>query len=183
LGIDFLIDKDKGPLIVELNARPGLSIQIANRAGLKKRLERIERLEIRSPEHGVKVAKALFGASFADRVSSKNEQKILGLVEEVKVMGKDKKRVPIMAKIDTGADRSAIDRELAQDLGLLSKDNIIDQVTTVSALGRRQRPLIALDYYLAGRKISTMVSVADRSRLRTKFLVGKKDLGGFVIRP
>lgn len=42
LGVDFLIDRKRGPLLLELNARPGLSIQIANRCGLKKRLELID---------------------------------------------------------------------------------------------------------------------------------------------
>lgn len=47
LGCDLVIDKDKGPLILELNARPGLSIQLANNAGLIPRLERIEALDSR----------------------------------------------------------------------------------------------------------------------------------------
>jgi len=42
-GIDIVLDRDKGPLILELNARPGLAIQIANRAGLKPRLAAVER--------------------------------------------------------------------------------------------------------------------------------------------
>ena len=41
-GVDLVLDKDKGPLILELNARPGLNIQIANRAGLLTRLQLIE---------------------------------------------------------------------------------------------------------------------------------------------
>ncbi len=42
LGVDIVIDRDLGPLILEMNARPGLSIQIANRDGLASRIERIE---------------------------------------------------------------------------------------------------------------------------------------------
>lgn len=42
LGVDLVLDKDKGPLILELNARPGLAIQIANRVGLEGRLERVK---------------------------------------------------------------------------------------------------------------------------------------------
>lgn len=40
-GIDIVLDKERGPLILELNARPGLNIQIANRDGLGKRLEAV----------------------------------------------------------------------------------------------------------------------------------------------
>ncbi|MGH1543594.1 MAG: alpha-L-glutamate ligase-like protein [Arenicella sp.] len=42
LGVDLVLDKHKGPLILELNARPGLAIQIANRVGLESRLDRAE---------------------------------------------------------------------------------------------------------------------------------------------
>lgn len=35
LGIDIVTDKNKGPLVLEINIRPGLSIQMANKVGLK----------------------------------------------------------------------------------------------------------------------------------------------------
>jgi alpha-L-glutamate ligase-like protein len=41
-GIDLVLDKERGPLLLELNARPGLNIQIANREGLQARLEAVE---------------------------------------------------------------------------------------------------------------------------------------------
>lgn len=41
-GVDIVLDRDKGPLVLELNARPGLNIQIANHAGLLPRLKRVE---------------------------------------------------------------------------------------------------------------------------------------------
>ncbi|NAS31129.1 alpha-L-glutamate ligase-like protein [Flavobacteriaceae bacterium R38] len=36
LGIDIVIDKNKGPQIMEVNVRPGLGIQLVNRQGLHK---------------------------------------------------------------------------------------------------------------------------------------------------
>ncbi|WP_028388969.1 alpha-L-glutamate ligase-like protein [Legionella fairfieldensis] len=42
LGVDIVLDKDQGPLMLELNARPGLNIQIANREGGLKRYRQIE---------------------------------------------------------------------------------------------------------------------------------------------
>lgn len=41
-GIDIVLDRDLGPLILEMNARPGLAIQIANQAGLKPRFDIID---------------------------------------------------------------------------------------------------------------------------------------------
>ncbi|MGK5092107.1 alpha-L-glutamate ligase-like protein [Deltaproteobacteria bacterium TL4] len=41
-GVDIVLDKYKGPMILELNARPGLNIQIANQSGLLSRLRLVE---------------------------------------------------------------------------------------------------------------------------------------------
>jgi alpha-L-glutamate ligase-like protein len=43
MGVDLVIDRDHGPLLLELNARPGLAIQMANGQGLRKRLDRVDR--------------------------------------------------------------------------------------------------------------------------------------------
>jgi len=40
-GIDIVIDAQLGPTVLELNARPGLSIQLANHRGLRPLLERL----------------------------------------------------------------------------------------------------------------------------------------------
>ncbi len=42
IGVDIVLDKYHGPLMLELNARPGLNIQIANREGSLKRYQQIE---------------------------------------------------------------------------------------------------------------------------------------------
>jgi hypothetical protein len=42
VGVDLVLDRGKGPLLLEINARPGLSIQIANRSGLLRRLKLVE---------------------------------------------------------------------------------------------------------------------------------------------
>lgn len=43
LGVDMVIDFQRGPLLLEMNARPGLQIQIANQMGLRRRLELIDK--------------------------------------------------------------------------------------------------------------------------------------------
>lgn len=65
LGVDIVLDKQKGPMMLEMNARPGLAIQIANQKGLLPRLNRIKREEgvKRSPEE--RVAFVLQEAVFA----------------------------------------------------------------------------------------------------------------------
>ena len=43
LGADIVLDATKGPMMLELNARPGLAIQIANGIGLKTRIDEVDR--------------------------------------------------------------------------------------------------------------------------------------------
>jgi alpha-L-glutamate ligase-like protein len=42
MGIDLVLDKNLGPLILEVNVRPGLSIQLANNRGILPRLKFVE---------------------------------------------------------------------------------------------------------------------------------------------
>ncbi len=42
LGVDIVLDATRGPLILELNARPGLGIQIANGIGLRRGLDAVD---------------------------------------------------------------------------------------------------------------------------------------------
>jgi alpha-L-glutamate ligase-like protein len=66
-GIDIVLDRNRGPMILELNARPGLNIQIANRAGLLHRLRAVEenRDALKEVPDRVAFAKAHFGADRA----------------------------------------------------------------------------------------------------------------------
>lgn len=63
IGVDMVIDRERGPLLLELNARPGLAIQMANGTGLLKRLERVEKASagiFASPESRVTWAQGTF---------------------------------------------------------------------------------------------------------------------------
>jgi alpha-L-glutamate ligase-like protein len=65
VGVDIVLDRNRGPLILELNARPGLAIQIANGNGLLHRLRRVQELEeagqlSKDPAERVDFAKASF---------------------------------------------------------------------------------------------------------------------------
>ena len=65
LGIDIVLDRDLGPLILELNARPGLNIQIANRAGLRSRLDAVlaQRARLESVAERVAFAREAFAVA------------------------------------------------------------------------------------------------------------------------
>ena len=61
IGVDIVLDRTKGPLMLEINARPGLSIQLANRQGLLPRLRRLEAIASipASIEERIALAKSL----------------------------------------------------------------------------------------------------------------------------
>ena len=42
-GADIVLDADKGPMMLELNARPGLAIQIANGQGLREAIKKVDK--------------------------------------------------------------------------------------------------------------------------------------------
>jgi alpha-L-glutamate ligase-like protein len=65
LGVDMVIDNDLGPLILEMNARPGLNIQIANCTGLASRIARIDSIydENATPAERAAIARQEFPAA------------------------------------------------------------------------------------------------------------------------
>ena len=67
LGADIVLDAEFGPLMLELNARPGLNVQIANQDGLRRRIKRVDPLaeQARSPEERVALAQELAARSYA----------------------------------------------------------------------------------------------------------------------
>ena len=62
LGADVVIDRTRGPVLLELNARPGLAIQLANQDGLRGRLRRLDAAwrPGLSPAERVALARSLF---------------------------------------------------------------------------------------------------------------------------
>jgi glutathione synthase/RimK-type ligase-like ATP-grasp enzyme len=62
VGVDIIVDKEEGPMLLEANARPGLAIQIANDRGLLPRLAEIDALKRRQARNSdVEEAPAVIG--------------------------------------------------------------------------------------------------------------------------
>lgn len=180
-GVDIVLDKERGPMILELNARPGLEIQNANLSPLKKRLERVEGLEVDDSERGVRIAKALFASRFADRVAVREGIKTISIWETVKLLVGENK-IEVKAKIDTGAWKTSIDSGLAEKLGILKNSNVLWTKIYRSSFGEEKRQVVNLTFFLAGRRIETIASVANRKNLRTPLIIGRRDLDGFLIK-
>jgi alpha-L-glutamate ligase-like protein len=210
LGADIAIDRERGPVILELNARPGLSIQLANLSGLKGRLSRVKGLKIKTTGRGIRVGMNLFGGEIEEGIEELSGKRVIGPVEKVKLIGKGGKEIETEAKIDTGADSTAIDTELARELGFgamleefetriagrdvfteLSKEEreklffgieeLADTVPVKSSHGISYRPMIRLELVIDTLTIPAKVSIISRSELKYPAIIGRRSLTKFLI--
>ena len=210
LGADVAIDRERGPVFLEINARPGLSIQVANLSGLRERLERIKGLKIKTAERGVRVGRDLFGGEIEEEVEDISGRKVIGTVEKIKLIGKDGKEIEVEAKIDTGAGLTSIDIDIARQLGfeevadIIEKENVqykeikdlskeerelifkksadvVDTVVIHSSHGTTYRPIVRIKIIMDNLEIETKVTIIDRSDLKYAIIIGKRNLGKFLI--
>lgn len=178
-GIDIFVHEEKGPMVVELNANPGLSIQNANRAGLRRRLNRVEDLNVRDAEHGVKISQALFAESFADKIKAKEGLQIINPKEIVSVYNDQKQPTEVPALINTGRSRSAIASDLASQLGLIEIDDLL-WFQSVSEEGKV--PVVEVKFRLKDQKITTAMLVSKKlNGSKHKLEIGRRDLGNFLV--
>ncbi len=121
LGVDLAIDRNNGPVVFEVNARPGVSIQLANLSGLRSRLERVEGLKIKNVNHGVRISKSLFGGEIVEEIESITGKELVKVIEPITVRKpgttKKKNKESVKAMMDTGVKTSRIDKGLASRLG------------------------------------------------------------------
>lgn len=130
-GVDIVIDKTEGPQVLEINARPGLEIQNVNFAPLLKRIRRVEDLKIKTNDKAVRVAKELFAGEIEKDEDDQTGKKILGFVEPVTIFGKNKKKMEVLARIDTGAGFSSIDEKLVKELGFEKTINLAKNIRKI----------------------------------------------------
>ena len=178
MGADLFIHPEKGPMIVELNGYPGLSIQLANRSGLKRRLERVEGLDVRDAEHGVKIAQALFAENFSDNIRVEGGLQIIPTNPVMTIYGDNKDNKTISGLVNTGRNRSAISMKLAEELGLLDFDDLLWQQKEVEG----KVPVVEVTYSIKNKRKKTAMVVTKRlDRLKHKVELGRRDTAGFLI--
>jgi len=107
------------------------------------------------------------------------EKILIKTVEEIIIYGSNNTKT-VKARIDTGANQSSIDKDLAKELGF---NKYIGKVNVISANGIQLRNMIEVNYNLAGKNIKGIFTISDRSNLNYKVLIGRSDLKGFLIDP
>ncbi|EKD46699.1 MAG: hypothetical protein ACD_67C00109G0004 [uncultured bacterium] len=157
----------------------------------------------------MRVGRDLFGGEVEEEVEEISGRKVIGTIEKVKLIGKDESDIEVEAKIDTGAGFTSIDTDLARRLGfgnivdafekvdmsfdeiknltkeqreeLFAKVGILNTALVHSSSGSTYRPVVVLDLVLDEITMSTKVTIIDRSHLQYQMIIGKRNLGKFLI--
>ncbi len=171
LAVDLTLDRDLGPVLLEVNARAGLMVQVANLAPLRSRLKRVEGLSVSSPEKGVRIAQELFGTKVERPEASIDDKVVLGTRETIEIATEslrlDEPCIIAPEQSETIFSPSLIHELLA--LGVIE-----------SMEGARQS--YRVKFSLGGRKIQTVVGTAELV-FGTRVMIGSRDLKGFLIDP
>ncbi len=113
--------------------------------------------------------------------SKVNGKVIVGLTEKVSLLSSNGARKVVVAKVDTGATKSSIDIRLASELNL---GPVIKSKMVKSAHGNKLRPIIEAQIRLAGKKIKSEFTLADRTHMKYPVLIGVNVLKhGFLVEP
>ena len=116
-------------------------------------------------------------------MNEKEEQKTIGLTEDVEVYSIDKtKKRKVKARIDTGAHSNSVDSKLAASLNL---GPVVKTTVVKSANGESLRPVVKMKIKIGGKEMSGLFTIADRTKMNYRVLIGRNILSksGFLIDP
>jgi len=172
LAVDLVLDRNTGPVLLEVNARAGLAVQIANLAPLKNRLERIKGIKVLNPEKGVRVAQDMFGNKLEKEIKHISGKEVIGVEEEVSLYLPDGSTSKSVAHINTALDLSIIDTSYAE-MFKNSEDSVSGDVEKVR-----------IKFSLSNQRVQTLAAVQDLSDKPYKLIVGRKDVANhFLVDP
>jgi alpha-L-glutamate ligase-like protein len=163
LAVDIVIDADMGPTLLEINARAGLGVQIANLAPLRDRLDRVSGVKVQTPEKGVRLAQDLFGNKMERRIQALSGKKVIGMEEET-VLNLKHGTKTVLARMNPMMNKNYIDTALFKK---------IDDQPDLEKL--------TLGYTLQGERGKNVfhpLNMADRPH---KVIFGRKVLSNFFL--
>ncbi len=178
LAVDFTLDREQGVVLLEVNARAGLMLQVANLSPLRRRLERVKGLKIAAPEKGVRVAQDLFGHKVLPKAKEPAlDRPRLGVQETLTIHGQGV-RIDVPALMGPAVTEYSVFRqdliEELQRMGGATEEEKGD--------GAEERTY-RVKFTLGGSKISTLVHVGGVPGSEARAVVGRRDLQGYYIDP
>ncbi|MCK5020610.1 MAG: DUF1704 domain-containing protein [Candidatus Peribacteraceae bacterium] len=172
LACDIAIDENMGPALLEVNARAGLMVQLANLAPLRARLEKVKDVKVGTPEKGVRMGKDLFGSAGSKSTTEEIPEKpILGTHESI-VISCDGANIESPCIISPDQERTLFPEKLIEkirDKGGLELEDKNEKTYKVK-------------FVLHGKKLQTLIS-ENKNPESEMVIIGRRDLTGFLIDP
>lgn len=172
MAIDICLDKNSGPVLLEINARAGLGVQIANLAPLRRRLERIKGVKVSTPVKGVRIAKDMFGNIMEKEIAQVSGKQVIGTTEKIEIIQKHG-TIRITGRIDTSKKVSILDEETAIKSGLLENTEDYDD----------EKSTLKVKFTLKNKRIHTIVELEKIPGKDYKMIIGTRDLKDFLVDP
>jgi len=178
MGADIFLHPEKGPMVAEVNAYPGLSIQLANRVGLRRRLERVEGIEARNVNHAVKIGQSLFAENYP-AFSTGEDVPVLDIIETGELFGDLDVKREVRVLVNTGREQSAIAADVAEEMGLVDPQDLL---WTQQLAGEGKASVVEVKLKLHDRVIKTPMIVSKKlSGTKYDIHLGRANLEGFLI--
>jgi len=169
LAADIVLDQNIGPVLLEINARAGLAVQVANLSYLRERLERVKGLKVPTPEKGVRIAQDLFGEKLPEKDKLANKI-IVGSYETVELILRNGIH-RVTARISLNTDKTFLDESIVENIRFGDEE-------------RRKYHSVRIKFAINGKKITTLAHPQDFSDKKYKMLISYRDLGSdFLIDP
>jgi len=172
LAVDLTIDHELGPVLLEVNARAGLMVQVANLAPLRARLERVSGLKVSSPEKGVRIAQELFGEKVERRRDGQPEKPVLAPREILEIAG-ESYVLEELCVVAPEQEQTVFSPDFIQEL---EKRHALEPV-------KGSQTTYKIKFNIGGRKIQTLVAKGETGVKDIRAVIGRRDLAGFLIDP
>ena len=127
-GCDIAISKN-GPVLIELNSKPGLKIQLVNNVGLKYRLEKVDGLKVRSKQDKVFIVSQLFNTDKQDK--NNKSDKIIDINQRASILANHKK-ISASLEISTKHKNTYVSKDIFEELHVKENSKIKIKIGNIS---------------------------------------------------
>lgn len=127
-GCDIAISKN-GPVLIELNSKPGLKIQYVNNIGLKYRLEKIDGIKHRNKQDKIFIVSQLFNTDKQE--SNANSNKIIDINSRASILANHKK-ISASLQVKTSTKNTYVSKDIFDELDIKENSKIKIKIGKIS---------------------------------------------------
>ncbi len=164
---DIVLDDSVWPLLLEVNVRPWLEVQVANRVPLWERLKKVEKLKITSIEKWVRLWKDLFWGDMEEKIKNISWKKVLGNKEYLELFFGEK-NYRCITEIKTNKPNSYI-----------HSDYLFNTLKYPSEKIKNDTVKLKISLLWESRNVKFHIKPLEKSNA----ILGKEALYGFLVDP